>query len=102
MFWREDNGRIYAVYNSGSWASYPDTWQDGDPDFACGTQESPPTPKRGFGKVWCSYDAVRQGLGNATDAEFGSHGAVQDFNGGLILQTGNGRIYVFYSNGTWR
>lgn len=102
MFWREDNDRIYVLYNSGGWASYADIWQDGDPDFACGTPESPPTPKRGFGKIWCTYNVVQQGLGNATDVEFGAHGAVQDFNGGLILQTGSGRIYVFYSNGTWR
>ncbi len=102
MFWREDNDRIYVLYNSGRWASYADIWRDSDPEYTCGTPESPPTPKRGFGKIWCTYDAVRTGLGNATDVEWGEQGAVQDFTDGLILQTGSGRTYVFYNNGTWR
>jgi serine/threonine protein kinase len=102
MFWREDDDRIYVLYNGNSWASYADIWQEGDPEFTCGTQESPPTPQRGFGKIWCTYDVVRSGLGNATEGEWSDNGTVQDFNDGTILQTGNGRFYVFYSNGTWR
>jgi eukaryotic-like serine/threonine-protein kinase len=102
MFWRQDNSRIYVLYNSGGWVSYADTWSDSEPEYACGSPESPPTPKRGFGKIWCTYDAVRNGLGNATDIEWGENGAVQDFSGGLILRTGSGQTYVFYSNGTWR
>ena len=102
MFWREDTSRIYVVYNGGGWGSYADTWQDGDPEFACGTQTSPPTPKRGFGQVWCAHDSVRSGLGSATEEEWGEHGSVQDFAGGTILQTGSGKTYIFLNNGTWR
>jgi tRNA A-37 threonylcarbamoyl transferase component Bud32 len=102
MIWREDNDRIYVLYNGSSWASYADIWQVGEPEFTCGTPESPPTPQRGFGKIWCTYDVVRSGLGNATEGEWGDNGTVQDFNGGTILLTGNGRFYIFYSNGTWR
>ncbi|MCB9420406.1 MAG: protein kinase [Ardenticatenaceae bacterium] len=102
MIWREDNDRIYVIYSGNSWASYADIWQEGDPDFACGAQESPPTPIRGFGKIWCAYDVVRSGLGNAAEGEWGDSASAQDFNGGTILQVGNGRIYVLYSNGVWR
>lgn len=102
MFWREDNDRIYVVFSGGGWASFADTWQDGDPEFACGTEESPPTPKRGFGQVWCAHDSVRSGLGSATEEEWGEHGAVQDFAGGVILQTGSGKTYILFNNGTWQ
>jgi len=102
VFWREDNDKIYVLYSNGSWERYDDIWREGDPVFTCGTQSSPPTPLRGFGKVWCTYSNVRQGLGDATNSEWGEYGAVQDFSGGLILQTGSGRIYIFYSDGTWR
>ena len=102
MFWREDNDRIYVLYNSGRWASYADIRRDGDPEYTCGTPKSPPTPKLGFGKIWCTYDEVHTGLGNATDAEWGENGAVQDFTGGMILQMDSGGTYVFYNSGTWR
>ncbi len=42
-----------------------------DPEFTCGPAESPPTPKRGFGKVSCSRADVRRGLGQAVEEEHG-------------------------------
>ena len=102
MFWRKDNDKIYVLYSNGSWERYDNIWRERDPVFTCGTQSSPPTPLRGFGKVWCTYSDVRQGLGDATNGEWGDYGAVQDFDGGLILQTESGRVYTFYSDGTWR
>lgn len=103
MFWREDTDRVHILYNSGGWERHSDNWQEGDAEFSCGTQESPPTPKRGFGKVWCSFDSVRNGLGNARDAEWGAAGAAQDFENGMIVLAPNGRTYVLYTdNGTWR
>jgi len=103
MFWREDTDRVHVLYNSGGWERHSDNWQEGDAEFSCGTQESPPTPKRGFGKVWCSFDSVRNGLGNARDAEWGAAGAAQDFENGMIVLAPNGRTYVLYTdNGTWR
>ena len=102
MFWRQDNGKIYVLYRSGRWERYDNIWREGDPEFSCSAPESPPTPKRGFGKIWCKYDAVRQGLGEATNGEWGEGGSVQDFGGGWILQSESGAMYIFYSNGTWR
>lgn len=102
MFWREDNRRIYVLYNNGRWESYADTWYEGDPEYTCGTKQHPPTPIRGFGKVWCTYDNVRQGLGDAMGIEWGDYGAVQGFGEGLLLRTGGGSVFVLYSDGTWR
>lgn len=102
MIWREDNDKIYVLYHNGSWERYNDIWHEGDPPFTCGTKSSPPTPQRGFGKIWCTYDAVCQGLGDAINAEWGEYSAIQEFSGGLILQMGSGKTYTFYSDGTWR
>jgi hypothetical protein len=102
MFWRSDNDRIYVVYSGGTWRRHANTWQEGDPEFSCGTPESPPTPKRGFGKVWCTYNQVSQGLGDATTGERGEHDDVQDFAGGWMLRDEAGTTYTFFNNGTWR
>lgn len=103
MLWREDTDKIYAIYNSGVWARFEDAWLEGDPTFTCGPEESPPTPLRGFGRIWCDHSSVRNGLGNARDAEWAAPGATQEFERGTILVAPNGRTYVLYSdNGTWR
>jgi len=84
MFWREDNDRIAVLYNNGSWAWHRDIWNEGDPEYSCPDTntpaQSPPTPRQGFGKIWCTYPTVRRGLGWATDYKRGFHGAVQGFD----------------------
>lgn len=102
MFWRQDNDRIYAVYNNGTWASYADIWAESNPTFSCGTQQTPPTPQRGFGKIWCANSAVQQGLGNATDLEWATYGEIQEFVNGMIWRVGGNTTIVFYYNSSWR
>ncbi len=102
MVWRKDIRQIYVLYNNKQWAAYADAWRSGDPEYSCGTPQSPPTPMRGFGKIWCDYDVVRAGLGDAVNAEWSVIGAVQEFAGGFILQPDDTQVYVFYNNGTWR
>lgn len=102
MLWREDNDKIYVIYSGGRWERYDDIWLEGDPEFSCGIEQSPPTPKRGFGKIWCTYDNVRQVLGDATTGEWGADGVAQDFSGGTIIQTASGATFVLYYDGTWR
>lgn len=101
MFWREDNDRIYAVYRDGTWQGFSNTWREGDPTYTCGTATTPPTPLRGFGKVWCTYTYVRGGLGSATDLERGFEGTVQDFERGSILRMDTGTTYLFFGDGKW-
>lgn len=102
MYWRDDNDRIYAVYSNGTWASYADIWNEGDPEFSCETPSSPPTPRRGFGKIWCTYGNVRNGLGDAIEAERGENGIVQEFENGFMLRASSGKIYTFYNGGSWK
>jgi hypothetical protein len=104
MFWREDTDYIFVLYNNGTSASYPDIWQAGDPEYSCpdsAPTSSPPSPRMGFGKIWCSYPEVRNGLGWATDYERGFDGTVQDFERGTILRTDTGETYVLYGDGAW-
>lgn len=101
MYWRQDNDRHYALFNGNGWGSYANTWREGDPLYTCGTESTPPTPLRGFGRVWCNYADVRNGLGNATNAEVGFSGIVQDFERGLIIRLDNGVTYVLYSGDGW-
>jgi Tol biopolymer transport system component len=101
MFWRGDNSSIYVLYNSGQWSSHSDTWREGQPAFTCGTNSSPPTPVRGFGKVWCENSQVRQGLGDATNQEYSITATLQGFANGLVMRA-EGRTYVLLYSGEWR
>ena len=100
MFWRQDNDRIYALYNGDGWGTYPNEWREGDPGETC-SSGAPITPVRGFGKTWCTAPGVRSGLGNATMPERGYNGTAQDFSRGLILRTDSGATYVMYSGDGW-
>lgn len=101
MFWREDDGRVYVLYDDDLWAVYDDTWAEGDPEYSCGVEQSPPTPLRGFGKVWCSNPDVQDKLGDATTFEYGRYGLLQVFERGFIIQPPFG-IYVIHEDGSWK
>ena len=104
MLWRQDNAVIYVLTNDGRWAQYDDLWREGDAEFNCGEPTNPPTPVRGFGRVWCDQPAVRQGLGAATAAEIGDAGGqAQDFVNGMILAAPDGSLFVLVGEtATWR
>jgi len=104
MLWREDNAVIYVLTNDGRWAQYNDLWREGDPEFTCDGPDNPPTPVRGFGRVWCDRTEVRQGLGAATAAEIGDAGGrAQDFANGMLLAAPDGSIFVLIGEtATWR
>jgi hypothetical protein len=77
-------------------------WVEGrDPEYSCGSSQTPPTPRRGFGKIWCTYTAVQQGMGNATQNEWGENSTLQAFANGLIWQNSTGR-YILFNDGSWR
>jgi WD40 repeat protein len=101
MFWRGDNRSIYVLYSSGRWSSHSDTWREGQPIFTCGVNSSPPTPLRGFGKVWCENSQVQEGLGDATNQEYSITATLQGFANGLVMRA-EGRTYVLFYNGEWR
>ena len=104
MLWRQDNAVIYVLTNDGRWAQYDDLWREGDAEFTCGEPNNPPTPVRGFGRIWCDQPAVRQALGAATAAEIGDAGGrAQDFANGMLLASPDGSTFVLVGeSATWR
>jgi hypothetical protein len=110
MFWREqlDYARVLVLFNDGTWeiVNHPPYYPTpGKSEFSCPDANTPslcpPTPKRGFGQVWCDTPTIRKRLGNATDCEREYQGLTQQFERGFMLQTDQGAIYVFYNNGRW-
>ncbi len=108
MFWRQpiDAAQALVAYSSGRWVVYPSPpFQEGDPEYACTDANtpasSPPTPRRGFGKMWCEIPEIRNGLGNAIDAERGYNGNMQTFDNGFMLYNDAGSTFVFFNDGTW-
>lgn len=104
MLWRQDNAVIYVLTNDGRWTQYDDLWREGEAEFTCGQPSNPPTPVRGFGRVWCDQPVVRQGLGAATAAEIGDAGGrAQDFVNGMLLAAPDGSTFVLVGeSATWR
>ena len=103
MIWRKDASRHYVVANDGGWRDYPDTFREGDPQYSCThlvRSESPPTPVRGFGRVWCENADVRQRLGDAVQAEWAERMTTQAFVRGLMIKTSRG-TYVLFHDGGW-
>lgn len=108
MFWREpiDTAQALVLFNDGTWCIFQHSpFAEGSPDFSCPDantpSQCPPTPRRGFGMMWCDIPEIRSALGNATDCERGYQGAMQEFEHGSMLQTDGGTIFVFYDDGGW-
>lgn len=90
MLWRKSTSLIYVAYDNGSWAQFDDTWEEGrDPTYSCPDSSTPssmpPTPLRGFGKIWCSEADVREGLGDALAYETADARSQQDLQSGWMV-----------------
>lgn len=80
------NGNAVATKDFGTWAGYPDVFQDGQPETD--PNIVPPNnfqqPKRGFGQVWRDNQNVRDALGWALDWERPYTADVIDFSIGTF------------------
>ena len=109
MFWRSDSidyGQALVAFNNGTWRIVGHTpYVEGSGDFKCidanTPPECPPTPRRGFGMMWCDISAIRGGLGNAVECERAYNGLQQEFQRGFLLRTASG-TFVFLNDGTWQ
>jgi hypothetical protein len=105
MFWRDDTDEIYGLTADGRWQAYHGTWQEGMDEYSCSDvspDQTPPTPRRGFGEIWCRHlggpDAA---IGWATADEQGYYPHWQDFERGFMWSGHDGYVYVFYEDKTW-
>ena len=104
MLWREDLRYIYVLYDDGTWQWFKDTWDIEQPEYTCpelAPSQTPPTPCRGFGKVWCQETEVRGKIGQAEDKEKGYTGIIQTFQHGLMITSAEDGIYILYDDDTW-
>lgn len=103
MLWRADTREILVVREGDAWSAYQDTWREGEPLAEVGeVPDGLLAPERGFGKLWRQERGLREALGWATTVEQALPGAVQEFEGGRMLWTGDRVIYVLYPDGTWQ
>jgi hypothetical protein len=105
MYWREDEQRIYVLFNDKRWASFDDTWNSNLPEDACPSVSVGANlvkPKRGFGKVWCEQTIVRSKIGAASAGETGGLAApVQRFGRGLVFGGNSGKVFALFADGKW-
>jgi hypothetical protein len=110
MFWRDDTRHVYVFYKAdNTWQEFPDTYVDGEPEYVCPDANTPstnpPTPRRGFGKVWCTQPGVRSKLGRSLGDEIGNDRTVQDFQSGsmaLISEYSNAPLALYKDTGHWQ
>ncbi len=98
MLWRGDTSTITAL-PAGQWSlQFKDTWNESQPTYSCpdwAPAQTPPTPQRGFGKIWCAETDLRDSLGQATSEEHAFTASIQSFERGMIFSTDQGATYVF-------
>jgi hypothetical protein len=104
MVWRGDQYAILVLNDNGTWHSFADTWQAGQPEMDStldppqGTQQ----PVRGFGKVWRDeLGGASAQIGWATEGEQSMSGSVQEWDGGLTLRI-ESKTYVLLNTGVWK
>ncbi len=110
MLWFGSEGQIYVLSQDGRWLAYTDTWQEGDAEIACNPENldpatSPPLPRRGFGKLWCTVDTVRIAMGPIDREErLCQHSVVQRFERGRLLacfEDATIRYFRILDDGAW-
>ena len=105
MFWHGEQHVIFVLQQDGTWASYEDTWAEGQPDRdpALVAPEGLYQPVRGFGKLWREVLGGDEAwIGWATAEEEGAIAVMQSFVQGLAIKGSNEVVYVLYGDGTWR
>lgn len=109
MLWFSTTGLIYTMLPDGTWQAYPDEWTEDDPEILCnplgGEATSPPLPRRGFGKLWCSDEMLQQTLGTIPREErLCQHAVTQQFEQGQLLacfEDATIRYFRILEDGSW-
>jgi hypothetical protein len=109
MLWFSSEQQIYVLYPDQTWEVFDDTWTEDQPTFSCnpldGTPESPPLPRRGFGKLWCAMPELQEVMGTITVEErLCQHTAVQRFERGRLLacyEDATIRYIRLFDDGAW-
>lgn len=105
MVWFSRPPLIHVLLADGRYAVFADTWTEALNSYSCpniSPERTPPTPERGFGKVWCENTAVREALGKATTLEQPFESAVKKTASGFTFTNLEGVEYrIDAANKTW-
>jgi hypothetical protein len=110
MLWFGSEQQIYVLLPDGTWLAYTDTWEESEPEIGCNPDNvrpatSPPLPRRGFGKLWCTVPSVRAALGTIDREErLCQHAVVQRFENGRLLacfEDATIRYFRILDSGAW-
>lgn len=109
MLWFSSENQIYVLLPSKVWERYPDTWSEEQETFSCnplaGEPTSPPLPRRGFGKLWCSIEGLQATMGLVEREErLCQHTVTQPFQLGRLIacyEDATIRFFRVMDDGTW-
>ena len=110
MLWFSHENQIYVLMPDGTYATYEDTWQEGvDPTHPCnpfgGEEDSPPLPRRGFGKLWCENQEIQEIMGAVPREErLCQYSVLQRFQDGRLLacfEDATIRYFRIMDDNTW-
>jgi hypothetical protein len=109
MLWFSHESQIYVLLPDGTWRIYVDTWRESDPTFTCnplgGRPTSPPLPRRGFGKLWCTVTELQEVMGTVMKEErLCQHAVLQRFARGRFLacfEDATVRYFRLLDDGSW-
>jgi hypothetical protein len=109
MLWFSSENQIYVLLPNKVWQVYPDTWTEEQPTFTCnpldGEATSPPLPRRGFNKVWCTVEGLQAAMGTVEREErLCQHTVTQPFEQGRLIacyEDATIRFFRIMDNGAW-
>jgi hypothetical protein len=109
MLWFGDELQIYVLFPDQTWQAYLDTWREDQPELSCNPLSVPPTspplPRRGFGKLWCTVDGLQDKMGTIDREErLCQHTVVQRFEKGRLLacfEDATIRYFRLLDDGKW-
>ncbi|MCX6044901.1 MAG: hypothetical protein NT075_07290 [Chloroflexi bacterium] len=109
MLWISNENKIYVLQPDKTWQTYDDTWKEGEPTYTCnplkGEPKSPPLPRRGFNKIWCTVPKLQEVMGTTVLEERQcQHAVLQRFQQGRLLgcyEDATIRYIRLLDNGTW-
>jgi hypothetical protein len=109
MLWFGSENQIYVLQPDKQWQVYADTWTEEQATFTCNpsTEEatSPPLPRRGFGKIWCTVEGLQATMGTIEREErLCQHTVTQPFDRGRLLacyEDATIRFFRIMDDGTW-
>jgi hypothetical protein len=110
MLWFSHENMIYVLLPDGTYQTHEDTWNEAtDPTYPCnpldGEEDSPPLPRRGFGKLWCSDPELQEVLGTVPREErLCQYSVIQSFQNGRLLacfEDATIRYFRILDDGTW-